>query len=205
MSLLIFPSYLLFYLSTNERMSSTFPDSLLCHIYTSISLFPSFCARHIGLSMAYFKRHSSASSQPSAPGQQQYNAPYLRGFSFSSPGTTPASGSDAVSRNQARTKSAGRSGGGTGTGARGGGRCEFPDCTTQPRYATQGSSRPQFCGLHKLPGQVNVVSRCCKHPGCNKVPHFGNNQERPLYCGEHKLEGMVNVANRRCSWVTRVC
>lgn len=87
---------------------------------------------------------------------------------------------------------------GTGTGARGGGKCAFPGCTTQPRYAANGATRPRFCGLHKLPGQINIVSRCCKHVGCSKVPHFGNDQERPLYCGEHKLAGMVNVANRRC-------
>lgn len=97
----------------------------------------------------------------------------------------------------------GASGGGTGgsprvdTGARGGVRCEIPGCTTQPRYAENGAVRPRFCGLHKLPGQMNIVSRCCKHPECSKVPHFGNDQERPLYCGQHKLPGMVNVANRR--------
>lgn len=204
MSLLFF---LVACLSFDECVLSTLLNPFFCPrcfaVYTPLSVFLSFCPHHMGLSMTHFKSHSSPSSQPSAAGQQQYHPPHLSGFSFSAPGTAPASGSDPVSRNQARSKSTGRSGGATGPGARGGGRCEFPDCTTQPRYATPGSTRPQFCGLHKLPGQVNVVSRCCKHPGCNKVPHFGNNQERPLYCGEHKLEGMVNVANRRCCWVKR--
>lgn len=95
----------------------------------------------------------------------------------------------------------GRGGRGGATGTRGGGRCEVSGCTTQPRYAASGATRPRFCGLHKLPGHVNVVSRCCKHPGCSKVPHFGNDRERPLYCGQHKLSGMVNVANRRCGVV----
>lgn len=94
------------------------------------------------------------------------------------------------------TGSASSSGSGN-TGARGGGRCEVPGCSTQPRYAPNGETRPRFCGVHKLPGQMNVVSRCCKHPDCSKVPHFGNDRQRPLYCGEHKLNGMVNVANRR--------
>ncbi|CAN0545867.1 unnamed protein product, partial [Laminaria digitata] len=56
---------------------------------------------------------------------------------------------------------------------RGGGRCEVAGCATQPRYAASGAVRPRFCGLHKLPGQMNIVSRCCKHPDCSKVPHFG--------------------------------
>lgn len=96
--------------------------------------------------------------------------------------------------------SAARRGGGAGarvTGVRDGSRCEVPGCATQPRYAPNGASLPRFCGLHKRPGHMNVVSRCCKHPSCSKVPHFANDRERPLYCGEHKLQGMVNVANRR--------
>jgi plastocyanin len=46
---------------------------------------------------------------------------------------------------------------------------------------------------------VNVISKRCAEPGCNKQPTFNQPGLRPKYCAPHKSANMVNVINKRCA------
>lgn len=46
---------------------------------------------------------------------------------------------------------------------------------------------------------VNVVTKRCGHPDCNKKPSFGvgGGKKTAELCAKHKQDGMVNVLNSR--------
>ncbi len=49
-------------------------------------------------------------------------------------------------------------------------------------------------------GDVNLCSKKCMHPQCNKTPTFGDAAERiARYCGQHKHSNHVDVRSKRCS------
>ena len=62
-----------------------------------------------------------------------------------------------------------------------------------------------FVLITKLDGMVNVVSKRCLHPECDKQPSYGyEGSSAPLkgrkFCASHKLEGMVDVIGKHCEY-----
>lgn len=75
-------------------------------------------------------------------------------------------------------------------------RCE--KCDKKAYYNTPGSRSPRFCGIHREPDFINVVSTKCISDGCVKQPCFGFEGKSPKFCAAHKEDGMVNIRERRC-------
>ena len=75
-------------------------------------------------------------------------------------------------------------------------RCE--KCDKKAYYNTPGSRSPRFCGIHREPDLVNVVSTKCISAGCMKQPCFNFEGEIPKFCADHKEDGMVNLRERPC-------
>merc|ERR1719335_1032843 len=66
----------------------------------------------------------------------------------------------------------------------------------QPAFGLPGGE-PQWCAAHKPVGAVDVVSKRCRHAGCEKHPGFGLPGEKAQWCAAHKPVGAVNVVNKR--------
>jgi hypothetical protein len=68
-----------------------------------------------------------------------------------------------------------------------------PFCTNQVLYHYSNHSRPQYCSIHRLPEMVNVYSKKCIAPDCNRFPTYKETEDGPqLYCVTHKKEGMIS-------------
>ncbi len=77
--------------------------------------------------------------------------------------------------------------------------CANPGCTIQPSYNFKGKPT-LYCSKHKLDGMVDLVSKKCIEPGCDKCASFNTYKEgekKPEYCGIHKKEGMINIKSLR--------
>ena len=48
-------------------------------------------------------------------------------------------------------------------------RCEFDGCNANPRYNMKGEATSIFCADHKLSGMIDVRSKRCIEPECDKV------------------------------------
>ena len=71
-------------------------------------------------------------------------------------------------------------------------------CGKQALYDYSGQ-RPKYCGKHKEPEMINVVSKKCEYPGCGSLnPSFNYpDQTKGKYCGKHKEPEMINVLEKR--------
>lgn len=77
--------------------------------------------------------------------------------------------------------------------------CEQPGCRRAPCYAWNGAKKATLCASHRLPGQVNVVSKRCHRDGCRLGPSYAEpDEKKPRYCAGHRLPGHVNVVSPRC-------
>ena len=77
--------------------------------------------------------------------------------------------------------------------------CTFVGCGKRRNFGNEGGKR-QFCGIHKLPGMVNLKQKMCRHDGCITAASFGKEGGKPQFCGKHKLSGMVNIVCQRCEF-----
>ena len=75
--------------------------------------------------------------------------------------------------------------------------CIQKGCKTRPSFNLEGE-KAKYCGLHKLEGMVDVISKRCIHEGCRHGPSFNIEGQQAKYCSLHKLEGMVDVKGVRC-------
>eukprot|EP00903_Cladosiphon_okamuranus_P014359 g13333.t1 len=119
-------------------------------------------------------------------------------------------------------------------------RCGNPGCNKYPSCGVEGGEAAEFCTYHKKEGivevkkkrvakfcavhqeegMVNLVSKKCRHPGCNKHPTYGvacskttefcvqlkkegmvnvKGGKTAEFCAVHQKEGMVDVKKKRCS------
>ena len=77
--------------------------------------------------------------------------------------------------------------------------CFKNGCKIRPIYNIEGEKKAIYCGEHKEPEMVNVVSKTCIVDGCKKIPYFNiEGEKKAIYCGDHKLDRMVNVISKMC-------
>jgi hypothetical protein len=78
--------------------------------------------------------------------------------------------------------------------------CRFKDCTLRSSYGyvDGDDTRATRCKDHQLPEMVDVKSKRCETPGCNKYPIYAELGKRRAFCVDCKKDGMVNVKNKRC-------
>ncbi|CAN0195677.1 unnamed protein product [Ectocarpus sp. 8 AP-2014] len=54
--------------------------------------------------------------------------------------------------------------------------------------ATLGSKKMEFCDEDAVQGMVNLYSKNCNHPGCDKIPSFGvEGSRKRKFCAEHAV------------------
>lgn len=71
--------------------------------------------------------------------------------------------------------------------------CMELGCVKRRSFGPPGE-KPQYCGVHKKTGQVDVAhKRRCEHEGCDKHPGYGNKGEKRRFCAAHKLQGMTDL------------
>jgi len=77
--------------------------------------------------------------------------------------------------------------------------CGYAGCNKRSSFNFANERRPKFCGQHKLPEMVCLISKC-SHPGCGKAGgfNFQGMGSKGSFCMEHKLEGMNSHAGRVC-------
>ena len=47
---------------------------------------------------------------------------------------------------------------------------------------------------------IDVLSKRCNTPDCDKIPNYNfSNETKALYCKEHKLDGMIDVKHKKCN------
>jgi hypothetical protein len=50
-----------------------------------------------------------------------------------------------------------------------------------------------------VPGEmIDVVSKRCQKPGCDKIPSYAETGKPAVFCVDCKKDGMINVKNKRC-------
>ncbi len=66
-------------------------------------------------------------------------------------------------------------------------RCAHQGCSKRPCFGIPGE-RPTFCGSHRSPEMVDVISRKCGYPGCGISISQTSGREagrvRSKFCGE---------------------
>ena len=62
-------------------------------------------------------------------------------------------------------------------------RCQQPGCSKRPCFGLPGQ-RPCFCGTHRSPEMVDVISHKCAYPGCSHPTGHEGNRTRSKFCGE---------------------
>ena len=85
--------------------------------------------------------------------------------------------------------------------------CKKPECTRQAYYNDANipgafwakKLTPKFCGAHKTDSMINVKTKRCLDPSCQKYPSFNFPGKKSLvFCNEHKQPGMIDVKSKRC-------
>ncbi len=77
-------------------------------------------------------------------------------------------------------------------------RCKAADCKKHASFGAV-SGAAEFCKAHKLAGHVNVRDKKCIHPGCSKIPHYGDVSDGIVaYCATHKMSNHIDLKNKRC-------
>jgi len=77
-------------------------------------------------------------------------------------------------------------------------------CRKCGKYASFGlpNQKAEYCASHKLFGMINVYSRRCTFPGCNKLAYYTLPGIKLLYhCYNHRLPEMVSIVNKKCVYV----
>lgn len=75
--------------------------------------------------------------------------------------------------------------------------CEHESCTKTPSFSTIGT-KPKRCGIHRIPGDVNVRHKLCMIEGCLDRARFGTHGSPATHCTNHRLDGSLNVTMRTC-------
>lgn len=75
--------------------------------------------------------------------------------------------------------------------------CEHESCTKTPSFSEIGT-KPKRCGVHRVPGDVNVRHKLCINEGCVDRARFGNHGSPATHCGKHRVDGSRNVTMRTC-------
>lgn len=67
----------------------------------------------------------------------------------------------------------------------------------RPTFGIPGTKQPISCRKHKLPEEVDVANRICKH--CKTRASFGDPDEQmTLRCKKHSLPGDINLNGKKC-------
>lgn len=112
-------------------------------------------------------------------------------------------------------------------------KCIHPNCYKEASYNYKNRKKRLYCNAHKLPKMINVVTKRCSHPKCNKLAiinakyckNHSNTKihpnlpycifcdkrasfnfihcKRPEYCAFHKLEDMIDVVSKKCHLCNR--
>jgi len=81
--------------------------------------------------------------------------------------------------------------------------CSTTGCQKRPSFNQKGCLSAARCGTHRIPGDVDVVSRRCNFLGCDSQPTFGEDgSKKALWCKIHKQPGNVDVANKPCGFAS---
>ena len=71
-------------------------------------------------------------------------------------------------------------------------------------HGVEGSKMAELCAEHKKEGMVDVMSKRCAHPSCDKQPTYGVAGGKVAeVCVGHAKEGMVDVTLLREDWRSR--
>jgi hypothetical protein len=78
--------------------------------------------------------------------------------------------------------------------------CIFDNCRKTPKFNYEQETKPLYCSEHKLINMVDIRSKKCKFPNCNKKqPCFNfENETTPLYCLLHKKPNMIDIKSKKC-------
>lgn len=76
-------------------------------------------------------------------------------------------------------------------------QCQVSECTKQPAYGYEGTTRATHCSPHRLPGMVNLKDKPCQHALCHKLAIYGFDGLR-VYCKDHKEPGMALIGKLLC-------
>lgn len=79
-------------------------------------------------------------------------------------------------------------------------QCAYDNCTRIANYNYVGLYR-FYCGKHKLPDMINVVSARCVYGSCIKSRIYNYPGLTAKYCGLHRVSGMVNCSRPLCKRV----
>jgi hypothetical protein len=70
---------------------------------------------------------------------------------------------------------------------------------THSVYGSKDDGIPRLCIKHKGAHHVNVVTKLCRHEGCDILPSYGSKKDgEKLFCVEHKHTDHVDLASKRC-------
>ena len=75
-------------------------------------------------------------------------------------------------------------------------RCQFHECTTQPRYGIPGYN-PTHCAAHKTDGMIAHPQRKCEVEHCKSYALYGMNSI-PTHCETHKTPQHINLVQHNC-------
>ncbi len=77
--------------------------------------------------------------------------------------------------------------------------CRRENCTTQPSFGKEGSSKKEYCKAHSPPGYVDVAHKQCLYENCTIRPTYGAMESRKVeYCRTHSPSGYVDVTSKQC-------
>lgn len=79
-------------------------------------------------------------------------------------------------------------------------KCKFEGCpVTKALFAYSKSDELRFCKTHSDADMVNVVSKQCLEPNCDKRPKFNlPGIKGGIYCKDHAFDDMINVDSKKC-------
>ena len=72
----------------------------------------------------------------------------------------------------------------------------MPGCVKQPTYAPRGATAVH-CAAHRRAGDIDVMHKLCRRPGCKMRPTFCKTGSRiPVHCKAHRGDDDVAVRFR---------
>lgn len=85
--------------------------------------------------------------------------------------------------------------------------CVFKDdngvrCKSQANFNIETEKSAKYCGKHKQPSMIDVVTKKCQFAGpkCNTTPVYNNpGEKKGKFCEDHKEIGMINIKSKRCA------
>ncbi|CAI2174051.1 13049_t:CDS:2 [Funneliformis geosporum] len=91
-------------------------------------------------------------------------------------------------------------------------QCQEDGCYKFPHFGFPGS-KATSCVTHMKEGMIHlrvrkrleptqmidIQTKLCKYPGCQKKALFSVEGSLRTFCGQHKQGGMINVASRKCA------